>query len=74
MNDNERGGCSLIASPDGHIIKDIGKDVGALSAEIDHKHKYMRTAGFGGDVIRNDEIISSGLRPDIFSNVRSVHN
>ncbi len=60
MNSDEQGGCSMIVSPDGKIIKDIGSDIGSISAEIEPKWKYMRTAGFGGTLIRNDDFINNG--------------
>jgi len=66
MNDDEHGGCSMIVAPDGQIIKDLGSNIGYVSAVVDPKYKYMRTAGFGGDVVRNDEFISSGLCPEAF--------
>ena len=66
MNDDEHGGCSMIVAPDGIILKDMGKDVGSISAEIDPFKKYMRAAGFGGDRVRNDDFISAGLCPEAF--------
>ena len=66
MNDDEHGGCSMIVAPNGKILKDLGKDVGSVSAEIDVKFKHVRTAGFGKGLIRNDEFINIGLRPDVF--------
>jgi predicted amidohydrolase len=66
MNDCERGGCSMIVSPDGKILTDMGKEIGSASAEIDPKFKHMRTAGFGGSMIRNDDFINAGLRPSVF--------
>ncbi|MBR6794263.1 MAG: carbon-nitrogen hydrolase family protein [Clostridia bacterium] len=68
MNSDEKGGCSMIIAPDGQILKDLGKEVGSISAEIDPAWKHMRTAGFGGGMIRNDDFINDGLRPDIFKN------
>ncbi len=68
MNSDEKGGCSMIIAPDGHTLKDMGKDVGSVSVEIDPKMKYMRAAGFGGGIVRNDDFINDGLRPDIFKN------
>ncbi len=68
MNDSEHGGCSMIVAPDGEILKDIGKDIGSISTEIDAKWKYMRTAGFGGGIIRNDDFIGKGLCPEVFNN------
>ena len=66
MNSDEKGGCSMIAAPDGAILCDMGKEIGSASAEIDPHQKYMRPAGFGGGMIRNDDFINYGLRPGIF--------
>lgn len=66
MNDDNHGGCSMIVAPNGKILKDLGKEVGVITAEIDIKHKYERSAGFGKGLIRNDEFINIGLRPEIF--------
>lgn len=68
MDDENHGGCSMIAAPDGTILKDMGKDIGSISAEVDPKFKYMRTAGFGEGLVPNDKFISDGLRPDVFIN------
>ena len=68
MNSDEKGGCSMIVAPDGKILKDMGKSTGAISTNIEPKEKHMRTAGFGGGMIRNDDFINDGLRPDIFKN------
>ena len=68
MNSDEKGGCSMIVAPDGKILKDLGKDIGSISANIDTAWKYLRTAGFGGSIIRNDDFINDGLRPNIFKN------
>lgn len=66
MENEERGGCAMIVAPDGQILQDLGAGVGSVSAQVDIKEKYMRTAGFGGGVIPNDEFISIGLRPEVF--------
>ena len=67
MNSDEKGGCSMIVSPDGKILADMGKKVGSVSIDIDVDFKYMRSAGFGGSFIRNDDFINEGLRPQIFN-------
>ena len=67
MNDDEHGGCSMIVAPNGKILKDLGKDVGSISCEIDLTFKHVRPAGFGKGMIRNDEFINIGLRPEIFN-------
>ena len=66
MDSDEKGGCSMIVAPDGSILRDMGKSIGAISANIEPNEKHMRTAGFGGGMIRNDDFINDGLRPDIF--------
>ena len=66
MNDDNHGGCSMIVAPNGEILKDLGKQVGSTSAEIDVKFKHFRNAGYGKGLIRNDEFINIGLRPDVF--------
>lgn len=68
MDSDEKGGCSMIIAPNGKILKDMGKTVGSVSANIEPKEKHMRTAGFGGGMVRNDDFINYGLRPDIFKN------
>ena len=67
MNDEGRGGCSMIVAPDGQILVDMGKEVGTVCAEVDPKEKYMRSAGFGEGMVRNDDFISDGLCPEAFA-------
>lgn len=67
MDSSERGGSSMIVSPDGTIIKNLGKAVGKISVTVDPKEKYMRTAGFGGGMVRNDDFINNGLCPSVFN-------
>ncbi len=66
MNDTEKGGCSMIVAPDGLILKDMGKEVGSISEDIDLTWKYMRPAGFGEGLVRNDDFISNGCCPEAF--------
>ncbi len=66
MNSEEQGGCSMIVSPDGHILKDMCTRVGSVSSEVNIKWKYLRSAGFGEGLIRNDDFISMGTRPGIW--------
>ena len=66
MNDDEHGGQSMIVSPDGKILKNLGKEVGSITYTVDPTWKYMRTAGFGGSMVRNDDFINDGLCGEIF--------
>jgi predicted amidohydrolase len=67
MDTDENGGCSMIVAPDGNILKDMGKEVGQISAEIDPTFKHTRPAGFGCGIVRNDDFINNGLCPEIFN-------
>lgn len=66
MGNDQRGGNSMIVSPNGTIIKNIRGEVGSITAEVDIFEKYMRPAGFGEGLVRNDDFISSGLCPEAF--------
>lgn len=67
MGDALRGGNSMIVAPDGNILTNLGEKVGSATLSVDVKEKYMRTAGFGGNMVRNDDFINAGLRPNIFT-------
>ena len=56
----------MIVAPDGKIIKNIGKDVGSISADIEPFEKYMRSAGYGEGLVKNNDFISNGLCPEAF--------
>lgn len=66
MDSDEYGGCSMIVAPDGKILKNMGKDIGSISLDINPFEKYMRSAGYGENTVRNDEFISAGLIPEAF--------
>lgn len=66
MDSTERGGNTMIVAPDGRILTNLGADVGSATAQVDPKWKYMRTAGFGGGLVRNDDFINQGLCHGIF--------
>lgn len=66
MGSEERGGCSMIVDPSGQILEHMGSAVGTVSADADVKWKYMRSAGFGGAAVRNDDFINCGLCPEVF--------
>ena len=66
MDSEERGGNSMIVSPEGIILTNMGGGVGSTSAEVDLSFKYMRSAGFGEGLVRNDDFISAGLCPEAF--------
>lgn len=66
MGTDEKGGCSMIVAPDGKILKNMGKAVGSVSETIDPLEKYMRPAGFGEGLVKNNDFITNGLCPEAF--------
>ncbi len=70
MEDALHGGCSMVVAPDGEILGNMGKDVGTLTVEIAPEWKYMRAAGFGGNLVRNDDFISNGLCAEAFESAK----
>ena len=66
MNDDEHGGNSMIVAPNGQILKNMGKEIGSVSERIEPLQKHMRSAGFGGAMVRNDDFINNGLCPEAF--------
>ena len=44
----------------------MGKGIGSVSADIDTFKKYMRSAGYGEGLVKNNNFISAGLCPDAF--------
>ena len=52
------GGMSLIAAPDGRILKEWSNRCGLFFCEVgDIKQKYMRGNGFGGKMIAGDRFV-----------------
>ena len=66
MDSDEHGGCSMIVSPDGRILENLGKEIGSITVTVDPFEKHMRPAGFGEKPVRNDDFISDGLCPEAF--------
>lgn len=66
MNDESHGGNTMIVAPNGEILANLGAKVGTLSLKIDPKEKYMRPAGYGQGLVRNDDFINNGLCADAF--------
>lgn len=66
MGSEKVGGNSMIVSPDGIILENIKSNIGVIKKSVDLKYKYLRSAGFGGNQIRNDDFISNGIQKDLF--------
>lgn len=60
---SKTGGCSLVVSPDGIIIKNMKQDMGVLVEDIDPKRKYMLSKGYGQPEIKSNLFIENGRTP-----------
>lgn len=72
MDSTEKGGNTMIVSPEGQILENLGEAVGSATAEVDPKWKFMRPAGFGGNMVRNDDFINAGLRTDLYGGAQTL--
>ncbi|MBQ4585963.1 MAG: hypothetical protein IJA82_07135 [Clostridia bacterium] len=66
MGKDNLGGCTLIATPIGKIVANLGKEEGTASINENIKQKCYRPAGFGGEFVLNDKFIDDGLCPEAF--------
>ncbi len=66
MDKDHLGGCSMIVSPMGKALANLGKDEGSVSITENIKLKCYRPAGFGGEMVLNDKFIEDGLCPEAF--------
>ncbi|HHV95982.1 MAG TPA: hypothetical protein GXX37_05835 [Clostridiaceae bacterium] len=60
---SQTGGCSMLVSPDGRVVKNMKQDVGVLTENIDPKRKYMRSNGYGQPEIKSNLFIEKGRTP-----------
>ena len=61
--DSPVGGCSMIVSPDGSMLRNMRSEVGIAVCDIDPHEKYYKAAGFGGVKKPHYEYIEEGRRP-----------
>ncbi|MBE6588628.1 MAG: hypothetical protein E7643_00490 [Ruminococcaceae bacterium] len=57
------GGASMIVSPRGEVLVNMGSRVGMATAEFDPHEKYYKPAGFGNPPAAHYEYIEQGRRP-----------
>jgi predicted amidohydrolase len=61
--DEPLGGCSMIVSPWGEVLINMGSRCGVASAEFDPKKKYYKPAGFGNAPKAHHAYVEDGRRP-----------
>ena len=57
------GGGSMIVSPKGDVLANLGSAIGMATADIDPHSKYYKPAGFGNPDAAHYEYIEQGRRP-----------
>ena len=60
------GGRSLLASPEGRILADVGAEPGVLRCEIDPKEKYVKPASHGQPLVEHSALLRSRRRPCLY--------
>ena len=53
-------GCSMVVSPDGSIIANMGNEVGIKVIEFNPKEKYYKSSGFNGELKSHYEYVDEG--------------
>lgn len=61
--DSPVGGSSMIVSPDGTVLCDMGSRVGMETVTFDPMVKYRKPAGFGGAEMPHWQYMEAGRRP-----------
>lgn len=64
--DSPVGGGSMIVAPDGEILANLKSRVGMITADIDPHKKYLKSAGFGGDMVSHSTYTERGRRPFLY--------
>lgn len=62
MTDPSIGGRSLVAAPDGTLLKDAGADACVITVKLDPKHKFVKPASYGRDAVEHRTLIESHRR------------
>ncbi len=57
------GGCSMVVTPEGKILKNMLSRQGAFTVEFDPHAKYLKPAGYKGAVMPHHEYTEKGRRP-----------
>jgi len=62
MADPGIGGRSLVAAPDGTLLKDAGADACVMTAELTPERKFVKPASYGRDIVEHRALIESHRR------------
>ncbi len=57
------GGGSMVVSPEGDVLVNMGSRVGMETVEIDPAHKFYKPGGFNNPLMSHYEYIEKGRRP-----------
>ena len=66
MGTPERGGHSLVASPDGSVVADAVGEAGVMHVEIDPTVKFMKPASYGQAEVEHRALIERHVRAEVY--------
>jgi len=61
-------GASMIVSPEGRVLANMGGKFGMLCGEIDPNQKHLKAAGFGNPPAPHHEYVELGRKPWLYRN------
>ena len=62
----DRGGCSLVAAPDGEILADAGGEPGLVAAEFDPLRPFSKPASHGQALVGHRELVQAARIPGLY--------
>ena len=66
LGSSDRGGCSLVAGPDGGILADAGGEPGLIAAEVDPLRPFSKPASHGQALIGHRELVLEARVPGLY--------
>jgi predicted amidohydrolase len=67
MHTPQKGGHSLVASPDGNIVVDAADAVGMVAVDIDPHLKFVKPASHGQPDVEHRVLIEAHVRPEVYA-------
>lgn len=69
MNTPNKGGHSLVASPNGDIVVDAADAVGMVRVDMDPQMKFVKPASHGQPDVEHRALIDAHVRPEVYVKV-----
>ena len=66
LGSSDRGGCSLVAAPDGEVLADAGGEPGLVVAEFDPLRPFSKPASHGQGLVGHRDLVLAARRPGLY--------